>query len=165
MATKEKEKKPSLVFATLEKIRRRHLGILQPAHVVEAAEDEASPLHPLFEWDNSKASHEYRLWQARHLIRATVVTVGKNGGSITINAYVSMMGDRTNEDGGYRALVDVMSSADTRSLLLNQALAELKVWEARYQQLLELAPIFAAAEKARKRQKRAPLTKKRKAQA
>lgn len=43
-------------------------GIIQPAAVVEAASDPASPLHHHFEWDDSAAGHQYRLAQARRLI-------------------------------------------------------------------------------------------------
>lgn len=44
-------------------------GTVTPDRVVEAAADEASPLHGEFLWDNSAAGHLYRLAQARHLIR------------------------------------------------------------------------------------------------
>lgn len=44
-------------------------GTVTPDRVVEAAADEASPLHGEFLWDNSAAGHLYRLAQARCLIR------------------------------------------------------------------------------------------------
>lgn len=50
-------------------------GPLRPSAVLEAASDESSPLHGCFEWDDSKAGHQYRLWQARHLLREVTVTV------------------------------------------------------------------------------------------
>lgn len=46
---------------------------LRPSEVVDAAKAKDSPLHDSFEWDNRKAGHEYRLIQARHLIRVAVI--------------------------------------------------------------------------------------------
>lgn len=40
---------------------------------VEQARQPDSPLNPTLEWDDDKASHEYRLSQARTVIRAVVV--------------------------------------------------------------------------------------------
>lgn len=47
---------------------------LRPSEVVESARPATSPLHDQFEWNNSKAGHEYRLMQARQLIRVTLIT-------------------------------------------------------------------------------------------
>jgi hypothetical protein len=44
-------------------------GLIEPLAVIEAARPADSPIHGEFEWDDAKASHEYRLDQARGLIR------------------------------------------------------------------------------------------------
>jgi hypothetical protein len=49
-------------------------GSLEPEAILDAAKDPASPLHKLFEWDDDRAAHEYRLHQARYLIRAIYST-------------------------------------------------------------------------------------------
>lgn len=49
------------------------LGKVAPAQIVEAARDENSPLHGVFEWDDTIAAEEHRLLQARQLIRTIVV--------------------------------------------------------------------------------------------
>jgi len=56
------------VIAALKDIYTKH-GILRPADVVEAALNPKSPLHGCFEWDDDKAAKQYRLEQARKLIR------------------------------------------------------------------------------------------------
>lgn len=56
----------------LESIRDRN-GKVEPEIVVEEATPADAPLHPAFEWNDSKAAHEYRLDQARHICRAIVV--------------------------------------------------------------------------------------------
>lgn len=44
-------------------------GAVTPSLVVEAAKDEDSPLHECFIWDDAQAAQEYRLIQARRVIR------------------------------------------------------------------------------------------------
>jgi hypothetical protein len=44
-------------------------GIVTADAVVDAARNKNSPLHDEFEWDDSVAGHQYRLDQARSLIR------------------------------------------------------------------------------------------------
>jgi hypothetical protein len=55
-----------LLLAQLEELRRR--GSVGPEALVEEARAEASPLHHLFEWDDSVAGERYRLEQARQYI-------------------------------------------------------------------------------------------------
>lgn len=53
----------------------RKSGRLTPELVVRDAEDARSPLHSQFEWDDSKAAEQYRLEQARDLIRSVELKV------------------------------------------------------------------------------------------
>jgi hypothetical protein len=64
-----------IIVENLEDIRNQHDGKLRPVDVVEAARPATAPLHPLFTWDNKKAAEEYRLWQAREVIREVVVEI------------------------------------------------------------------------------------------
>lgn len=66
------------VVDELERIRSEE-GALRPESVLAAAEDEASALHPHFEWDDSAAAREYRLETARRLIRAVVTPAAAKG--------------------------------------------------------------------------------------
>ena len=56
----------------LEQIRKANDGELRPADVVEFARNPDTALHSRFTWDDDKAAAEYRLWQARELIRVVV---------------------------------------------------------------------------------------------
>jgi len=57
------------VIEELEKIAKNDVdGLIQPEAVIDAAYDEASPLHKHFEWDDSEAGHAWRLHQARMLV-------------------------------------------------------------------------------------------------
>ena len=134
----------------LEEIRRRHHGLLRPPDVVAFARDPKSALHGRFQWDDSKAAHQYRLWQARELIECHVVVLKAD--TDPIRAYVSLRDERRNR-GGYRHVVDVMTDASMRKRFLAEALDEAERWQARYARLQELAPIFNEIAKARRRKK------------
>ena len=49
-------------------------GHVTASALVEAARSESNPFHKAFEWDDTAAGHEYRLSQARRLIRVTKVS-------------------------------------------------------------------------------------------
>lgn len=51
------------------------MGKITAETVLAVASDESSPIHPLFEWDDSKAGHMYRLSQARSIINNIEVKV------------------------------------------------------------------------------------------
>lgn len=54
-------------------LARKHKLIIPLDEVVNTARPPTSPLHPVFEWDNKKAADEYRLHQARHLVRCFTI--------------------------------------------------------------------------------------------
>lgn len=132
----------------LDRIATRHRGVLKPEDVVEAAQDPKSPLHDRFCWDDTKAAYEYRLWQARTLIRITV-TVVDDSNKTPDRVWVSLKADRAQEKGGYRKLVTVLSDARLREELLEEALAEMVYFQEKYQRLHELADVFRVMKKTR----------------
>ena len=71
----------------LETIRSAHGGILLVEDVVEFAKDDQSALHAKFNWDDTHAAHQFRLSQARKIIRVHVVVLSPSQSSV--RAYVS----------------------------------------------------------------------------
>jgi hypothetical protein len=137
----------------LELIRSQHGGVLRPEDVVKFARDERTALHSEFEWDDRKASAEYRLWQARTVIRVAVTVLpSPHSSDEPVRAYVSIVSDRVRPGGGYRALADVMSSEEQRAELLNEAIGEVKRWRRKYERLKELVPIFRAIDRVEQKQ-------------
>ena len=65
---------PDAVGAELERIDSKY-GEITPDVVVSEARPKRSPLHPAFEWDDGKAASEFRLWQARSLVRSIQVVI------------------------------------------------------------------------------------------
>ena len=62
--------------------------------------------------------------------------------------YVSLKSDRYGgTGGGYRVVTDVLSDAQLRRELLQQAFDEFQAWQQKYQHLKALAPIFEGAAK------------------
>jgi hypothetical protein len=129
------------VAQELELVRKRHGGILRPADVVAFARDPQTALHAEFEWDDSKAAEQYRLEQARQIIRCAVHVVDED--SPPVRAYVSLQNDRT-AGNSYRSLHDVLNEPRLREQLLAQALREAESWRLRYERLAELKPICRA---------------------
>jgi hypothetical protein len=118
---------------------------------VDNARDTKSSLHGLFEWDDSKAGEAYRLEQARGVIRLYFIVIEPTIVSrdhklkfkpATTRGLVSLRKDRERPGGGYRQVMDVLKSPDMRQQLVEEALEELKLWQARYKSLNELAEVF-----------------------
>lgn len=78
-----------------------------------------------------------------------MVHVLPNGNEETERVWVSLKQDQQNEGGGYRTLVSVLSDADLRQQLLEQAFEDLQYFEEKYSHLQELAEIFKAMKKIR----------------
>jgi hypothetical protein len=121
-------------------------GKLIPASVVAAAREPSNPLHDYFEWDDSKAGHKFRLWQARELI-ANVTIVRDEKAERAVPVFVSLIADRQKVGGGYRTLDDVLADPEKREELLATAVQELRAIEHRYQMFNELAGVFSEVKK------------------
>jgi hypothetical protein len=122
-------------------------GSLLPEDVVEFARDPNTALHSRFTWDDGEAAAQYRLWQARQIIRVVVREVPNTEAREPVRAYVSLESDRTN-GGGYRTLTSVMSDDDRRAELLLQAKRDARLFASRYRVLQEMAKVIEEIENA-----------------
>lgn len=114
---------PDKACARFMKLRAAD-GHLDPEAVVKDARRKRSPLHPLFEWDDSAAAHEYRIEQARAAIRAVVWVVEKDDGeeqSCRAFHHVAVEG----QERGYYALPDVKTDPAKDVYVLSQARGDL----------------------------------------
>jgi hypothetical protein len=132
---------PQLIGEALDAIRVKSGGSLHPQDVVASARDPKSVLHAHFEWDDKKAAELHRTDQARALIRSIRV-IDEQDDDRARPAFLSIRAD----DGiGYRAYHDVLSSADLRARLLQQAERDLDSWTARYRELREIVELVEPA--------------------
>lgn len=65
---------PSLTSAQCDRLNeiRTRDGMLETSRVVADARDPASPLHVLFEWDDNAAAEDWRLLQAKMILKVVV---------------------------------------------------------------------------------------------
>lgn len=131
------------VYEELQEIEARN-GILKPESVVEYARNPTTTLHTQFEWDDAKASEQWRLQQARQIIRVAVTVLPHT--ETTTRAFVSLKEDRYN-GSGYRNIASVLSDEEMRRKLLDEAMEDIKSFRSRYSELKELSAIFSAMEK------------------
>lgn len=144
-----KKQSTNRVVQELKRIAKENGGLLQPETVVDEARPITSPLHSLFEWDNTVAGQQYRIWQARQLIRVSVEVLA--GTDKACEVFVSLTPDRERESGGYRIMADVLSDADLRNQMLSDALDELELFREKYRKLKELAAVFSAIKRVRRK--------------
>lgn len=124
----------------IEMLRKKFKGELTPEDILNDARHNNSPLHSFFEWDDSAAAEQFRLQQARGLIRAVVaVYVSDERPAVRQKAYVHVP-----ERGAphYRETTHAMSHKNTRKLVLDRAWNELKAWKARYKDLEEFSALI-----------------------
>lgn len=118
-------------------------GLLHAERVVTwAARHPNSALYNQFEWDNTVAAHQYRIWQARELI----VTVTYESGGPQM---VSLSVDRV-KGGGYREVSDVIKDRELSEIMLRDALAELDRIRIKYKQVKQLVPVWDEVDHVRK---------------
>lgn len=124
----------------IEMLRARCKGELTPQDILDDARHDNSPLHSFFEWSDTEAAQQYRLQQARGLIRAVVaVYVSDDKPAVRQRAYVHVP-ERGTEH--YREASHAMSQAKTRELVLQRAWSELQAWRKRYADLKEFSELF-----------------------
>jgi hypothetical protein len=135
------------VIQELEALEKRD-GVLYPERVVEFAKNPKSALHEKFCWDDTEAAKQYRIYQARQIIRVTVrmVQLPAHLEPVGVRAFVSLPDDRK-VGGGYRSIAKVLSDDDLRQQLLKSAKEELAVFRRKYRDIAELSEVNQAIDK------------------
>lgn len=107
-------------------------GVLTAEAVVEAAASEESPLHAYFVWDDTLAAREYRLFQARVLIREIKIKVER-----TPDRVVPVKAHRRSRPGDVPAVVRPVPADGFKHIMELQARRELQVLRNRYGMLMD----------------------------
>lgn len=115
-------------------------GVHHPEDMVKAARNNNHVLHSRFEWDDLIAGHEYRIQQARFMMRCCVSYDPNDPTETPFRRYYSLSTDREN-GGGYRKLDDILSNRDLRKILLDDAARDAELFLQKYQHLQELAQV------------------------
>lgn len=138
----------------LEMLRKHFKGELTPQDVVDDARKNNSPLHSMFEWKDGVAAEQYRLSQARGLIRSVVAVYRDDEPETPVRRMQAFVHIPEKETPHYRSMGHAMSQKATRDLVLRRAWDELKAWRRRYKDLQELAEIFSAMDEVQIEDKR-----------
>lgn len=109
---------PDVVAGELDRLYRQHKEIT-PTAVVAAARPKGAVLHPAFEWDNRKAGDEYRLWQARQIVRSVTIVNTETGTESPAYVHVTVA---QQAEGQYLPAQIVIENVD----LFARALSELQ---------------------------------------
>lgn len=104
-------KDKEIVAKRLAEIAGRNGGSLTPDLVVKDAEDSSSPLHDLFEWDDSIAGHKYRIEQARQVITSVRVVITTEHKAVSTVYYVRDPEAESTEQG-YVSIDKLKSDSD-----------------------------------------------------
>jgi len=108
----------------LDYILSQNKGKITPSKVVDDATHSSSPFHDYFEWDNKKASNEYRLHQARQLINHLIEVVVIEGVQSKQKSFFSV----TNGGGKkvYVTLKTAISNISYRDQLLGRLISTME---------------------------------------
>lgn len=121
----------------LERIYNTH-GKMDPADIVDESRPDDAPLHPCFEWRDDVAAERWREQQARQICCCIVTQAETSAGKqMEVRAFV-------NVEKTYQPLAVVFKSTDKTAELLASAMKELESFKSKYQNLSQLAPVFAA---------------------
>lgn len=88
-------------------------GRLTADLVVKDAEDDTSPLHKYFEWDDKKAAHQHRLDTARALIRSVEIKITVFKKEAKVPAYVRDP-EAAQREQGYVATASIKTDVQFR---------------------------------------------------
>lgn len=135
-----------IVGEEIEKIEQKK-GSFTPRDIVKTAQAEKNPLHPLFEWDDKKAADAHRLQTARQIL-CCLIKVEKD--QKPVRAFVNIETKAPTKQGLFANIRTAMETAETREIVLQNALAELMAFKSKYASLIELSSVFEAIEKLNK---------------
>jgi hypothetical protein len=137
-------------------------GPLTAERVLNEAMNTKSPLHKYFTWDDQKAAHQYRLEEARRLIRSIeVVLEDAKGKQVPMRAYYSVRDAEGQR--GYEPMEFVFATPDLADQVISEAVLQLEAWKekyAKYQWAKGAIPKVAAALRAVKAAAKKPAKKK-----
>lgn len=128
-------------FNELERIRLKY-GELESKYVVEESKAEDSPLHSIFEWDDTEAAFRYRCEQARQLIKNIEVRTVIRDVSIKVRAIVNVS-TSTTPFKSYVPLAKVVEDDVAYNDLLEQAKRDAGAFLSKYSMITEINKIKA----------------------
>jgi hypothetical protein len=130
-------------------------GKCTPRDVVEVARPVDSVLHPLFQWDDTKAAEAFRQQQARSLIRSIqVVRLEGDKPKIVerkaLMVHVPTRDEDNQEEAGYITIESALNDKVARGKVVEMAFKQLQGIRAKYGDFNELDEIWGAIDRVAK---------------
>ena len=134
---------PVVAGTELKRIIEANGNRVDAQRIVEEAASPLNPLHEAFEWDDSVAAQEHRLWQARHLTGSLQFrTTLTDNRQITGRMFVQIPKPEGGQRRDYTLTEFALSQTDLRASVLRTALLELAAFRRKYADLSELAQVI-----------------------
>jgi hypothetical protein len=119
-------------------------GALTPALVVQEATDASHPLHDYFEWDDAEAGAQWRLNQARQLIRSVKIVYREATDQERRRMGRGYLSVRRENGPVYVPAAEVIADPFTKRLVLADMEREWKALLRRYSEFAEFAEMVQA---------------------
>lgn len=113
--------------------------------LLDASRDETAPLHSCFEWEDSVAAEQYRIYQARHLIGSIEIEYVKNDTPTPLarsRYFINVVSNAPKVQGKFATIDVAFNNDDYRVAVLKNALRELRAFQNKYSSYKELASVF-----------------------
>lgn len=132
----------------IEEIKEKRGGITPQLLVIEAKK-KRSPLHNCFEWDNSVAAEQYRIVQAREILRYLVVIIEpetEDEEEIYVRGFIAPLDTEEDSHQSYLTISEVMADEDLDKAYKQQILRELKAIKHKSKSYNEFSKVNRAIE-------------------
>ena len=129
----------------IQKLEKRLGRYPQPKDILQAARKPKHPLHSAFDWDDAEAAQQYRLGQARGMIRSLRITVVHGQREETTVTAVHV--PRT----GYRPIAEVAANPLMMNEVLKTVRSALRSWRERYARIQGATELLDALEEVLKK--------------
>lgn len=124
-------------------------GKLTAEIVIQEAKQKTHPLHEFFTWDNKEAAINFRLEEARMMIRTVKITINTGVTNVTVRKYVNIRTTETDQvnpygkKSEYTEIKDVLNDEEKKQMMFVQAVSELNAFRNKYHSLQIFERLFA----------------------
>ena len=143
-----KSEKAQLYGEELARIAKANKNRLEAKMVVEEATKKSSVFHDYFEWDDSVAGKEYRLDQARCLIRSIKIIIKHGDEEIEVKQFINIRVQNGEDEPARKYIPSEIIAKDKvlREQAIKEAMDEFIAIQFKYKGIKELGAIFSAIE-------------------
>ena len=120
----------------------KHSGESTTKILEEIRRNPKHPIHNYIEWNDKKASEEYRLHQVRNIVNHITITIKNVNNDPPIRAFYNVKESSTTIGKIYVTLNTAMSEEYYHTQIIERAKTEIQHWMDRYRQYNELQSII-----------------------